>query len=439
MRRFLFEVSYYLKRPLVIKSYKEIIANENRGIDYLKKQQDTLLRSLIKFSVQFVPYYKGLFNQLGLTPRDIQCAKDLEKLPILTKKMIRNDPQSFLPTRNPKPYLANTTGGSTGVPLSYRMSEDSYARGVALQYRGWGFAGYRLGDKVSIIAGSSLGGAPQSFKEKVRQYLMNARHYSSFGMSEADFYYYFSHMQRWQPQFLRGYASSLYLLAHYMEEKNLRLNYHLKGIFSTSEVLTSGQRLVIEKNFDTRVFDNYGLNDGGVSAYECREHNGMHLDLERAFMETVDDDGKQVTNRLGRILATDLYNYAMPFIRYDTGDLGVISDGKCPCGCERPLLKGVYGRTTDYLKLNGKLIGSPILTLLMSKVDVEHYQIVQRSPNELDLKIVRGKNFSEKDEKYIINSLEKHVGVLKVNFVDVRLPAKNQLHKHKFIINEVCR
>ena len=110
-----------------------------------------------------------------------------------------------------------------------------------------------------------------------------------------------------------------------------------------------------------KVFDTYGLNDGGVSAYECQKHNGMHIDYERSILECADNNGHNIKNAEGKILATSLFNFAMPFIRYDTEDIGIISDNYCSCDCKRPLLIKMLGRKTDYLYLNGKYIGSPVL------------------------------------------------------------------------------
>jgi len=82
--------------------------------------------------------------------------------------------------------------------------------------------------------------------------------------------------------------------------------------------------VLIERVFDVQVFDNYGLGDGGISAFECHLHKGMHIDYERSILQTVNDSGEVVKCAIGRIIATSLYNYAMPFIRYDTGDFGFI-------------------------------------------------------------------------------------------------------------------
>ncbi len=256
-------------------------------------------------------------------------------------------------------------------------------------------------------------------------------------MSEENLLKYFHDINEWKPGFLRGYASSVYLFAKFIHDNNLKLEFQPKAIFTTSEMLLDKYKELIELIFSVRAFDDYGLNDGGVSAYECDRHCGMHIDMERAALEVVDGENKQVTNQKGKILATNLHNYALPFIRYDTGDLGIISDARCSCGREMPLLKEIIGRTTDFLKLNDIIIGSPVLTVLMGKFDIDQYQIIQESPNSIICKIIKGKTYSEKkDEEYIRRSFHSHVGQINITFEYTDSIPTTQAGKHKFIINQ---
>jgi phenylacetate-CoA ligase len=250
------------------------------------------------------------------------------------------------------------------------MSLEDYERGIALLYRGWSMAGYRLGDKLAILGGTSL--IPDSktdIEKRVFDFILNHKHYSSYNLSENNLHKYYRSMNYWKPEFIRGYASSVYLFAKYIDDNNLKIKFHPKSIFTTAEKLLSYQRNLIEKVFNSEVFDNYGLNDR-VSAYECTMHKGLHIDMKRAILEVVDEKGMQIFDRPGKILATSLFNYALPFIRYDTGDLGILSSEGCSCGRETFLLKEIIGPTTGSLLINGVSIGSPILTVLMGKYNI---------------------------------------------------------------------
>jgi phenylacetate-CoA ligase len=420
--------------------YKDVMLDNSKPIDEIKSQQEVALRRIIGFCFDHVPYYQRLFESLKLTKSDINTIQDLDKIPVLTKERIKNEPESFSPKGMRMKIIHSNTGGTTGSPLKYKMSQECYCRGIALLLRGWGFAGYRPGDRIAVIAGASLVSNKETIKKRAQELILNYRQYSSYGMDSEILHKYLLHMNQWRPCYLRGYASSLYLLAKHIEENSIELAFRMKGIFSTAEVLSINQRELIERIFQMKVFDNYGLNDGGVSAFECSEHNGMHIDFERSILQTVDHNGAVVTGKTGKIIATSLYNTAMPFIRYDTGDLGLIDDtSTCPCGNKRHLLKKIFGRTTDYLKLNNKFIGSPVLTVLMGKVDVENYQIMQKDINEVDIKYVKKNMLGLDDENLIRKSFSEHVGAIRINFIKVNPDGLSAENKHKFIINEVCR
>ena len=442
MHQMLFKLGYGLKRPMLLKYYEEYCLNNLKTNTELEAQQSQALKKMIAFCYENVPYYQKLFKSLGMKNNDINSIKDLERLPILSKAQIKNEMEEFWPNKCGQAYIDKGSGGSTGMPLKYRLSHECYERGFALLFRGWKFAGYELGDRMAVVAGASLVSTSdkEAIKKKIQDYVMNFHCYSSYGMDNNTLNLYFAHLNKWKPSYFYGYASSLYLLAKYISENNLVLKFHPKSIFSTSEVLINQQREVIEHVFQTKVFDTYGVNDGGLSAFECPVHDGMHIDYERSIIQTVDDQGKVVTGQIGRIIGTSLYNYAMPFIRYETGDLGLIDTvTSCACGCKRPLLKQVYGRTTDYLKLNGKIIGSPVLTVLMGKVDLENYQIVQVNSNTINIKYVNSSLLASEDTKFIERSFFEHVGPIKINFEKVKPEELSAKNKHKFIINEVCR
>ena len=306
-------------------------------------------------------------------------------------------------------------------------------------YANWGYAEYELGDKVGVIAGSSLMPTTKSkLTDNIKAFIMNYKKYSSFDLSDKYMGEIVTGLNKFKPKYLRGYATSIYLFSKHIKDKDSNINFQPKGVFTTAEVLFDYQRELIEDVFDCEVFDQYGLNDGGISAYECEMHKGLHVDMIRSILEVVDDDGNQLeSGKEGKILATSLHNYAMPFIRYDTGDLGILSNEKCECGRDTPLLEKIIGRTTDYLEFsNGAIIGTPILTILFGKFDIIQYQIVQKDINTILVNIVKGKNYRKDDEKEIRDTFYKHVGDINIMFDYVDKIETTKAGKWKFIVRE---
>jgi phenylacetate-coenzyme A ligase PaaK-like adenylate-forming protein len=438
IRKVLCRLANRLRHRDLMPMYEQFVQERDLDEGTLRERQNTQLRLLVRHAVENVPYYGRLFKERGLRAADIQTTEDLQKLPVLTKDIIRKNQDDFA-SRAELPYKNGSTGGSTGDPLKYRMSPECQYRGVALLYRGLSEGGYEPGDPMLIMAGGSLTDSSPTLRKRLVLFTLNFRSVSSYGITENTLRECADLLKRHRPCFLRGYATSFYVFAKLLRREGRSMEGIVPAIFSTGEMLLPGQRRLIEQVFAIRVFDDYGLNDGGVSAYECREHNGMHIDYERAVLETTDAEGVPVKGAEGRILATSLYNYAMPFIRYDTGDMATIRESHCPCGCKRPLLMQLKGRTTDYLDIHGTLVGSPVLTVLMGKTEAEQYQIVQKSADHIVVRIVKSPRYGRRDEEFIRSSLVAHLpqAEIEIAYVDEIVAPDGQ--KHKFIINEYAR
>ncbi len=434
MSRFLFEAACFVKRPEILRAYKEAVDHLTWSRERLAEYQVRLLREYLIYCSENIEYYTKLFREIGFDPTAVRDASDLAALPLLTKDLIRANPDQFFP-KQARAFTSGSTGGSTGQPLKYRMSFGDSAWSMALLLRGWGYAGYKPGDRMAVVAGASLTSKSPSMGQVVKDYMMNIDHYSSYGMDEDDMMGYLGKIEKSDTLFLRGYATALYRLALVSKERGKRLR-QLRAVFSTAEVLSLPQRAVIEDEFGVKVYDNYGLNDGGVSAFECEDGNGMHIDYERGVLEVVDDNNLPIKDGVGKILATSIRNRAMAFVRYDTGDMGEISSEVCSCGLKSFILKRVLGRTTQELILNGKSVGSPVFTVLMGKTKVNQYRIRQVGPSDLNIEISSDSKIGTDDKVFIARSLEEHLGKLNVKFSHVDFASEINNNKHQFIIKD---
>jgi phenylacetate-CoA ligase len=276
-------------------------------------------------------------------------------------------------------------------------------------WRGYSYAGFNIGDKLVVFGGGSLVRDEISWKVKLRAKILNNVKISSYGMSEENLKQFFETIYNSKAQFIYGYPSSIALLANYILANNLVFNHKFKGIFSTAEMLTPAFRKSIEQAFKCKVFDHYGIMDGGISAHED-QRGLMQIDTERAILEVVDENGSQIQEQSGKIVATALYNFSFPFIRYDSGDIGTVTSKFCTKDYPRLVLTELLGRTTDYIELNGKVIGSPVLTVLMADIDVLKYQFIQRDSSNLELRIHRSDSYSQEQEDFIIKSIRSNLG-----------------------------
>lgn len=441
LRRKVFIWAYNSRYPGFEKWYNRLREDEHRDKGELIKYQERKLSELLRFCYENVPYYTEKFNELDLEPNDIKGLHDLQRLPILTKMDIRKEPSAFVPKGADKgTYIEKHTGGSTGVPLLFRQSTEDVGLSWASLYTMWGRSGYELGDKVAIFGGTSLiPQGRQKLKESLKGLMIRHMFISSFHMSRERTEQIVRQLNNYRPMYMYGYASALYLFSKHVHDNRMTLRFHPKALFSTAEVLHGYQREAIENVLGCKVFDMYGLNDGGVGAGECTEHSGMHIDMTRSILEITDDKGRHLNmGGEGKILATSLHNYSMPFIRYDTGDMGVLSPAPCECGRTLPLIERIVGRSTDYILMKGgdTVPGTALVHLFRLFPNVQQYQIVQKERGKVMLRIVKGPEYSESDEAGIRREFAENLSGLGISFQYLEEIEMGASGKWKFIERE---
>ena len=347
--------------------------------------QNKKLRQLIEHCYNNVPYYKRVFDDLGIKPENIQTRDDLSKLPILTKSIIKENFNDLISLDiNSRKSLEGSTGGSTGTPMRFKEDVNSWNRLRALNVRGWSWAGFHIGERLFTLAGNSLvkkntGGRKWIEKSLYDRIIMRNEKHNCTDITPDALKGYYRAMMRYKPSAIRGYASSLYFLAKYIEQNNLPAPL-VKAVFTTGEKLQPQYRLKLQQVFHSPVFDGYGASDGGVSAHECYMHEGLHIGEEHCIVEIVDNEGRVVPDgEVGHVVSTDLNNYVFPFIRYKVGDLAFIKPTLCSCGRKHRLLGEVIGREGRAIyNKQGRPFSSIVLDNMMFKDLDIHTEECQR-------------------------------------------------------------
>jgi phenylacetate-CoA ligase len=189
-------------------------------------------------------------------------------------------------------------------------------------------------------------------------------------------------LHRINPTYLEGFVSDTMALGEACFAAGVRID----RVLTTGEMLYEHQRRELERLFGADVSDYYGCNEVGAMAFEC-EAGTKHITDEHVILEVVDANGHPVWDKPGRILLTDLDNFLTPLIRYEVGDVGVITREPCPCGRGLTVLKEIEGRTQDAVR-NAR--GDKLSTLFFagrfkdSRI-IHRIQIVQRSLSEIEV------------------------------------------------------
>lgn len=415
-----------------------------RPLSEIEHFQYQRLQQLLTHAYENVPYYHKIFKTLGLKPTDIKTIDDLKKLPILTKESIRKHLPELIPINYRKNQLIPyATGGSTAEPMKFYVDINWQAWNMAAAYRQWGWAGYEIGDKFMWLWSSPHDISFQAeFKNKFFNVFHRTIYLDALQLTEKTMDAYMKMMRKFKPKIINAYASVVFVLAQYMEKKGIQ-DIKPKAIITSCEMLFPFQREIVERAFDCQVYDYYSGRDTTFQAGECSEHIGYHMAIENAVVELLKNTEPVSQGEIGKIILTDLENYAMPFIRYEIGDLGKSSDEKCPCGRNLPLLKEISGRIRDVIvtKTGKYFTGAFISTLFYDDCGrtkgIKQYQFIQKTKEHALLKIVKADDFSQEQLDAIVQRISSQCDdmTIDIEFVDTISPTKSG--KYRPIQSEV--
>ena len=288
--------------------------------------------------------------------------KKWEELPIMQKTDYQHRINKLLSNKYTKKntYIANTSG-SSGKPFFYAKNKSAHAMTWALTEDRYKWHSLDFESKQARYFGTPLENTGKYY-ELSKDFIMNRKKLLIFDLSDDALNEHIKIFSRIKFNFIYGYTNALVLLARYLIKNDLILNSicpTLKMCITTSEVLTFEDRKILNSAFGVVVVNEYGISEaGGITAFENKNSDWI-LSSETQFIEIVDDDGSIVEiGEEGKILITDLHNKAMPFIRYEVGDTGVL---KFQESNNELVLSKLTGRTNDIIILpSGKK--SPGLT-----------------------------------------------------------------------------
>jgi phenylacetate-CoA ligase len=395
----------------------------------LELLQKKSLRTLINHAYETVPYYRRLFKKEGLKPSDIKDSDDLTKFPLLTKNDIRENFEDLISKDYPKNRLIRYRSGGTGNPISFFITKEQLSWELAAESRAYGWADYRLGDRCFMFWGSPIDKSKyQTMSGRFTKAIERLHVSDSYLMSKSTLAKFANSLKKFDPEIIKGYTTSVLMVAKYLLENNFDF-VRPKSVLTTAETLFDSDRKIIEEAFGCPVFDCYGSREIGALAAECEEHSGYHITMENIVMEFVKEGEHVAPGEKGSIIITNLRNFGMPFIRYKIGDIGIPSKEKCNCGRGLSLLSSIEGRVADFLAVYDKekdqivSVGPvyPIFERATTHISLDSYQVIQEKVDEIVIKVVKGKGYSQKDTDFLLEYTQNLLGnnvTVRINFVD---------------------
>jgi phenylacetate-CoA ligase len=333
---------------------------------------------MIRHAYENVPYYRSLFQAVGLLPEEILNVNDLQRIPITTKDDLRTAGVERITAKGVDLAACQVvrTSGTTGKPFAIHLTRTDLRARRLVEFRTLLSIGFRPQDRLAVL------GPAQPHSMRFHQHL---GFYRSVNISptlslddQIDL------LKRYRPTILWAYPTVLKALLS-------RVNYRLDTVASPRLLITSAEvcddmlKTRIQNTSKIEIFNFYASNEFGRIAAECPAHEGLHVNEDHVILECVDSKNPAEPGVFGEAVVTSLHALAQPFIRYRLGDVYMFTEKLCSCGSPFPLISPPLGRSDDVVKLPSGNISSlwPFTFLLRKMNGLEQYRIIQESVEHL--------------------------------------------------------
>lgn len=403
---FYFKVKHLLKKIVLLNKLKKI---DDLPFDDLKKNNFYKRKRIVVYAYENIPFYKNFYDLHNFHPRKIISENDWNKIPILTKQILKANTEKI---KNPNlvqsRFKSSTTGGSTGMPLKVFFDNK-----VPLESFGWRtlrWWGIEPWENQAYIYRNVRGGIGQLFNNLMwwptKRTLLDCS-----SMSNSDMDIFAKSINRIKPAFIQGYVGGVFDFAKYVFENDIKVHIP-KAIWVTAAPLSESTRKFIEDVFQAPVYDQYGCSEMFWLAAECKMQEGLHFLADIRHIEFLDEKDNVVeTEQFGDVTITDLENEVFPIIRYKNGDRGRYLKKQCTCGLPYPLIDKIKGRVTDNIKSpSGISVNGAYLTTIFDEFPelVDGFQIIQHEDFSIEINCALAEGISSDDHNFkkIKNQLE---------------------------------
>jgi len=382
-------ITFLRKIELGLYTYREARNAVRRQFDIveIRKIRMMKLQRLLHYCSNKVKYYKEVFQQAGIDPKKITTLDDLESIPILTKKDLRDRFWDFLPSKLPECRVTRTSG-STGIPVCFLSDRNARKFNSAAVIRSRKAAGIPLIGRPILTPLKTANDPPRkphwTFLQGIHQ-----TYYINPYLDSADNSEYAARLfEKLERPAVLGITPATRALAQKIHDGAFPPLRPI-AVLTTGEPLRPEVRGLLESTFQTKVSDIYGCSEGGEIAWQCHRNRGYHINAENCIVEIVKGNKPVAIGETGEVVITNLNRYAMPIIRYKNGDLARLSTEMCSCGCQLPMIEEIAGRTGEDMSLpNGKTIPWNQLKSLMTHQRIRQFQLVQEKDGSLTIRYI---------------------------------------------------
>lgn len=420
---------------------KQLFHGERTALlEYRQKQFDELLL----YAYKHVPYYRRIFDGIGLINGEMVCRDRIKNIPVLTKDIIRTEGEDLWSDEYmSRKFYKNTSGGSTGEPVTFLQDRQYFNKNFGDKIL-FGLLNDKYpGDKELKIWGSErdiLDGTI-GLKEKLVNFAYNRELINSFVLDEEKIKLCIEKINKTKPKQIWTYADSIYSIAQYINDNNIRVFSRL-NIITTAGVLFDEMRKEIKKAFpESRILNQYGSREAGAIGIETEPGEGFRIFEHSVLVEVETEAGNVEEEGFGKLLVTNLTNYSMPLIRYGIGDMGTVRLWKLEDKGSFSTIEKLSGRVNMHFKTRtGKIIHGEYFTHLFYEREwIETFKVIQHDYEDIEFQIVVKSGF-EKKEDDVKDMVEKAKAVMPE--CNITITYHEELEKlasgkYQFVISEV--
>ncbi|MBV1887795.1 MAG: CoF synthetase [Urechidicola sp.] len=358
----------------------------NYGSEKAIQKRAAYLNDILNHAVTTTTFFKNYQN-----------FKSIEDFPVANRNIIADNFEDFKSYKFSKRNTHEvSTSGSTGVPFKTLHNKHKCLRHNAEVIY--------LGERANFTFGQKLVYFKLWPKLRYKNWILNKYHHSVLALEDNDIERLLKEIKGECRTGMLGYSSAFERICKYLDKSNKKplKDCNVNSIISMSERLNDYTKKAVKKYFKTTIVSRYSTMELGIMAQEELNRVGhFKINSGTFYIEIFDMNlDKPVKNgTYGRIIVTDLFNYAVPLIRYDTGDVGQLEIIKNEKGEEEPFLVNIEGRKLDLiLNTKGEILPSQISMYMAKYGNFKQFQFVQCGEKEYILKLNTDKKVEEEEK-----------------------------------------
>ncbi len=378
----------------------------------LLEQQMRQAENLVAHLSRNVPFCAGRFEAISGLQRGTMTMADFRRIPLLKRADIQDAGAAMFSRKLPPqhgPVTETTTSGSTGRPIMVKETAITHLirQAINVRYHNWQRRDF-TGKVAALVQVKTPSGISKS-KRWVPGYASGPMH--SFNISRP-VEEQMAWLEKEDPDYLLTHPTNLHAILRRCEDTGYRPP-RLRGVATMSEVLEPEVREACERIWQVPLSDAYSAQETGFIAVQCPDHPHYHVQSESVLVEILDDDGKPCRpGETGRVVITDLHNFATALVRYECGDYAEVGEA-CPCGRGLPVLARILGRTRNMLVLpNGDQVWPRLGFQRCSQIaPIRQAQMIQKSVDTLEARLVTARPLDADEERRLRDLICETMGV----------------------------